>query len=71
MVGKEHRDRQKLLAQVLNKQGLNNYINTIHNLSQGYFLKWIKSDFVDLYFEINNYTLDLVLKLLLGIDSAS
>ncbi|RQH20971.1 hypothetical protein [Okeania hirsuta] len=31
----------------------------------------MKSDFVDLYFEINNYTLELVLKLLLGIDSAS
>ena len=31
----------------------------------------MKSDYVDLYSEINNYTLDMILKLLLGIDYAS
>ncbi|NES04524.1 MAG: cytochrome P450 [Okeania sp. SIO2F4] len=71
LAGQEHRDRQKLLTKTLKNKVLDNYIHTIHNLSNSYFLKWIKSDFVDLYFEINNYTLDLVLKLLLGIDSAS
>ncbi len=71
LAGKEHRDRQKLLAKALKNKVLDNYIDTIHNLSQSYFLKWMKSNYVDLYFEINNYTLDLVLKLLLGIDSAS
>lgn len=71
LAGKEHRDRQKLLTKALKNQVLNNYINTIHTLSKSYFSKWMKSSYVDLYFEINNYTLDLVLKLLLGIDSAS
>ena len=71
MADKEHRDRQKLLAKALKNLVLDNYIHTIHNLSQGYFEKWIKYDFVDLYFQLNNYTLYLVLKLLLGIDSAS
>lgn len=28
----------------------------------------MKFDYVDLYFEINNYILDMILKLLLGID---
>ncbi|MGD1699008.1 cytochrome P450 [Dapis sp. BLCC M229] len=71
LVGKEHREIQKLLAKTLKNKVLNNYINTIHNLSQSYISKWMKSNYVDLYFEINNYTLDIVLKLLLGIDSAS
>ncbi len=71
LAGKEHRDRQKLLTKALKNQVLDNYIHTIHNLSQGYFEKWTQSNYVDLYFEINNYTFDLVLKLLLGIDSAS
>jgi cytochrome P450 len=71
LVGQEHRDRQKVLAKALKNKVLDNYIHTIHNLSQGYFEKWIKSNYVDLYFELNNYTLDIVLKLLLGIDSAS
>jgi cytochrome P450 len=71
LAGQEHRDRQKLLAKALKNQVLDNYIHTIYNLSQGYFEKWIKYDFVDLYFQLNNYTLDIVLKLLLGIDSAS
>ncbi|MGD1717635.1 cytochrome P450 [Dapis sp. BLCC M172] len=71
LVDKEHIDRQKLLSKTLKNKVLDNYINTIHNLSHSYFSKWIKYDFVDLYFEINNYTLDLVSKLLLGIDCGS
>ncbi|MCL2933413.1 MAG: cytochrome P450 [Trichodesmium sp. MAG_R03] len=71
LAGKEHKDRQKLLAKAIKSKTLNNYVNIIHDLSQSYFLKWMKSDYVDLYSEINNYTLDILLKLLLGIDYAS
>ena len=71
LAGKEHRERQKILAKTIKSKNLNNYIDIIHDLSQSYFLKWIKSDYVDLYSEINNYTLDMILKLLLGIDYAS
>ncbi len=71
LAGKEHRDRQKVLAKTIKSKSLNNYINIILDLSNSYFLKWMNFDYVDLYSEIDNYTLDLVLKLLLGIDYAS
>ena len=69
--GEEHKNRRKLLAKALKNNALNGYINTIQDLTQIYLKKWTESDAIDLYSELNNYSLDLFLKLLLGIDSGS
>ncbi len=71
LTGDQHKKRRKLLAQALKNQALSEYLDTINNLSHNYLKKWKKSDVIDLYAEFNNYTLDLVLKLLLGIDFGS
>ena len=71
LTGAEHKDRRRLLAKALKSNVLDEYIDIIHNLSQSYLEKWGKADAVDLSSEFNDYTLDLFLKLLLGIDFGS
>ena len=71
LTGEKHKERRRLLAQALKNKALSEYIDTINNLSQSYLEKWTQSDAIDLYAEFNNYTLDLFLKLLLGIDFGS
>ncbi len=39
LAGKEHRDRQKVLAKTIKSKSLNNYINIILDLSNSYFFK--------------------------------
>ena len=69
--GEEHKNRRKFLAKALKNTVLNEYINTIKTLTQTYLEKWTKSEAIDLHSELNNYSLDLFLKLLLGIDFGS
>ncbi|MDJ0649144.1 MAG: cytochrome P450 [Xenococcaceae cyanobacterium MO_188.B19] len=69
--GEEHKNRRQLLAKALKNKALNGYINTIQDLTQNYFTRWIQSEVSDLSAQLNYYSLDLFLKLLLGIDSGS
>lgn len=71
LTGKEHIERQKLLTKALKNKALENYIDIIENLSQNYLGKWATSNCVDLYSELNHFTLDLTLQLLLGINDDS
>ena len=73
LTGEEHKTRRQLLAKALKNKALNEYIKTIQDLSQSYLETWTKSEFEvrDLYSELNCYSLDLFLKLLIGIDSGS
>ncbi len=54
--GPEHKERRRLLAKALKSNVLDEYIDIIYNLSQSYLEKWIKSDAIDLYSELNDYT---------------
>lgn len=69
--GEEHKNRRKLLAKALKNNALNQYVDTTKNLTQFYLEKWTKYAAIDLYAELNSYSLDLFLKLLLGIDAGS
>ncbi|MGK7950835.1 MAG: cytochrome P450 [Xenococcaceae cyanobacterium] len=71
LTGEEHKNRRKLLAKALKSNVLDRYVNTIKDLTHHYLEKWTKSNSIDLYSELNNYSLDLFLKLLLGLDSGS
>ena len=71
LTGEEHKKRRQLLAKALKNQALTAYINTIQDITQSYLEKWVKSEGWDLCAELNSYSLDLFLKLLLGLDSGS
>ena len=69
--GDEHRSRRKLLAKALKNNALSTYINTIQSLTHYYLDKWVESTSIDLFAELNNYSSDLFLKLLIGVESGS
>jgi cytochrome P450 len=71
LTGDKHKERRKLLTKALKGNVLEEYINTIDLISQSYLEKWINYDYIDLYSEFNNFCLDLLLKLLVGIESSS
>jgi len=69
--GANHQNRRKLLYQAFAPRALGGYIGVMEDITQRYLEKWVKMETMTWYPELENYTLDVAGKLLVGMEKAS
>src|SRR4028119_210814 len=69
--GANHQNRRKLLYQAFAPRALGGYIGVMEDITQRYLEKWVKMETMTWYPELENYTLDVAGKLLVGMEKGS
>ena len=69
--GHQHVSRRKILAQAFQPRALSSYVEAMNAISDRYLDRWIEQGTLTWYPELQNYTLDIACKLLVGLDNAS
>ncbi len=69
--GYKHKSRRQIIAQAFKPRQLAQYFHHIVEITNVYLDKWEKQKYFTWYPEIQNYTFDVALKFLMGIDNAS
>jgi retinoid hydroxylase len=70
-IGHQHVSRRKILAQAFQPRALSSYADTMNEISDRYFDKWVQQGTITWYPELRDYTLDIACKLLVGLDQGS
>jgi cytochrome P450 len=69
--GNIHKSRRQIIAQSFKPRHLNQYFDKIVTITENYLNKWQKQGEITWYTELQNYTFDVALKFLMGINNAS
>ena len=69
--GEKHRSRRQIIAQAFKPRQLAQYFDSIVEISENYLHRWQRQEQITWYPELQNYTFDVALKFLMGIDNAS
>jgi cytochrome P450 len=69
--GDIHKNRRQIIAQSFQPRNLDAYFDDIVAITENYLDKWEKQGQITWYSELQDYTFDVALKFLMGIDNAS
>ena len=70
-IGDIHKSRRQILAQSFKPRNLEHYFNDIVSITEKYLNQWQQQKEITWYKEFQNYTFDIAIKFLMGIDNAS